>query len=436
MNYETTSIQLDDFLRDNKSVYIRLQPDIADFTKKTFSGSLIVVGKKTQVSIPFSHNNLGTFVGMLNNTIFSSDYVERIYCWDIKSFNSFCLYHLGRTPNIQIPVFDLQVIENFVGLNSPAPSNIQEFGLRIQTAMRMSDWGNAYKQVHMPLMMEVIPAIETFSVLHAGLRQEVHPYYQIEGQQNGRLNSVKAFHRGYLPHNMGPELRKNLMPLGERKRFLLADFRHCEVTMLQWLSKCDVLKAIIDSGDDVHEKIYEKITNQSCDDENKRNKSKIIFLPVIYGCGPSTLAKNLKLPVEIGKEIIRRIHSLFPTPIKWAREQENLAKQGTFKDHFGRVRKLTPKEAWKARNTAVQGPSATFCAEKLIKLHRDMEYGKLAFSVHDGYGVVCDIPKAKSNYVEVKKILESESELCPGLKMKVQIKFGSTLGDARVLLGG
>ncbi len=44
-----------------------------------------------------------------------------------------------------------------------------------------------------------------------------------------------------------------------------------------------------------------------------------------------------------------------------------------------------------------------------------------------------DVKEAKHVYDDVKQILESESKVCEGLKMGVEVQFGATLEEMKTL---
>ena len=57
----------------------------------------------------------------------------------------------------------------------------------------------------------------------------------------------------------------------------------------------------------------------------------------------------------------------------------------------------------------------------------------LCFYIHDAFGLVTTIPDARDSYLLTKQVLESESKLCPGLSVKVKIKFGAKLSPMKVI---
>jgi DNA polymerase I-like protein with 3'-5' exonuclease and polymerase domains len=209
--------------------------------------------------------------------------------------------------------------------------------------------------------------------------------------------------------------------------------KYCEVVVLQWLSQDEKLKEIMASGVDLHQEIYQLVTGDVCDSSEKREISKRLFLPVVYGCGAKRLSENLGLPIETSKEIIDRIHRLFPTAMAWIVNKQVMAKTQTVQDYFGRPRNFGENESYLARNFVVQSVAATVCLEKLVDVYRAISKKncRICFTIHDGYGLVCSKSDALSVIKIVKPILESESKLCPGLELKSTVKFGKKLDQLK-----
>lgn len=277
--------------------------------------------------------------------------------------------------------------------------------------------------------------LETTSLLDEAEKVSVHAFYEIEGQINGRLRCAKQFSKGYIPHTIGPDQKKALKPKGYNRCFMSTDIRHCEVTVLQWLSQDPNLLYIIESGQDLYKEIYHVTTGDPCDSDKKRDYAKRMFLPVMYGCGPTSLGKSMGLAEQTAKELIRRIHAKFPVATEWMRsKQEEARENGVVVDYFGRPRTFE-NEFYKARNFVVQGVAATACVEKLIAIYDALQGTEsyLCFTIHDAYGIVCPVKDPKPTYTMVKDIVESESTACPGLRLKQESKFGKRLDNMKVL---
>lgn len=425
---------LSTILEKNRSVYLKTEPEVPDFTKEA-SFKIHVFGSNSAVEFEADAKNLGLIIGMFDSTIFDKEKVDRLYVWNIKSLASYFHFCVQKYLNISTSIVDLKIIENFLGIKKTRPENLIEAINRAKVVIKSKGWQTIYKPIHLSLALRVLPSIESSPLLNEESKRCEYPYYEIEGQANGRMNCSKKFLKSYLPHNMGPDIRAVLKPRGYNQRFVYSDFRHCEVTVLQWLSKDNTLAQILESGEDLHKRIYELVTGDKCDTDSKRKQSKKMFLPVMYGCGPTGLATNLSVSESVAQELINRIRKTFPIACEWMKVNQDKAKHGVVYDYFGRPRQFAPNQAYLARDFMIQGVAATICQEKLIVVHRHLENKPtyIAYSVHDGWGLVCPIAAAKDTYIALKEIAESESKLCPGLNMKIEVKFGARLNDMKVL---
>lgn len=416
-------------------VYLRTEPEVLDFTSHA-SGKLILVGGKKRIELDLDRDNVSSVMGFLTASIFDKEQIKTILAWNIKSLFSYFRFYV---PNAILPttsIVDLQVIERFLGIEKTAPENLVEAVNRSKVISGYKCWKPVYRSLHLPLMLRVLPDLETTPLLHETERTSVFAYYDVEGQKNGRLRCLKKFSRSYVPHTMGEEQKAALKPRGYDLWFMCADIRHCEVNILQYLSKDERLKEIIDSGKDLHQEIYRIVTEDECDTPNKREKSKRLFLPVMYGLGPTSLGESFGISRDHAAELIRRIQVRFPTAWAWMASKQKQAKEtGLVEDYFGRPRKYSEDEAYLARNFVVQAVAATVCLEKLYDIYKSLEGTnvKIAFSVHDGYGMLMEKSEALKTYKTVKPILEAESALCPGLFLKAEFKFGMRLNAMKVI---
>lgn len=433
MELTLASSQISELLKNNRVLFLRTVPESPDFTNNS-KFKVIVSGYEESVELEVYSNQLIDLIGLFDATIFDKSNVDILYVWNIKSLATYFHFKTGKyfTPNLLF--YDLKIIENFFNIRKNIPNNLEESINRMNVFSKHKNWQMVYKNIHMPMSLRVLPSIESTPILDEESKKPVYPYYEIEGQTNGRMNCYNKFANCYLPHNMGFETKSILKPRGYNMLFASSDFRHCEVTVLQWLSDDPRLLQLLESGEDLHQSIYEIITGDPCNSDVKRNISKKIFLPVMYGCGSGGLSNSLKLPESVCSEIISRIKSEFRVSWEWMKGKQEEAKQGMVKDLFGRPRLFKKEESYLARNFAVQGVAATVCQEKLINLYKNFNgtKTKIAYSVHDGFGLVGEIKDAKQIYDTIKDTCEKESKLCAGLKMKVEVKFGKKLNEMKV----
>ncbi len=417
-------------------VYLRTDPEVLDFTNNS-PGKIIISGGQQKVDIDVNRNNVIEVAGLLSNSIFDKTNISMIISWNIKSLFSYFKAYFSKPFISTTSIVDLQVIEKFLNITEKQPENLSEALNRTKAVSANTNWKPIYKTLHLPLMLQVLPSLETTALLDEQTKSPKFAFYEIEGQTNGRLRCPKKFEKGYIPHTLGPTEKQNFKPRGLNQLFISSDIKHCEVSVLQWLSKDEVLGQIMKSDLDLYSEIYKIITQDDCDSDKKRKIGKEIFLKVIYGIGSKGLSEELKVSIDIAKEVINRTYSSFPTATDWIKSQQNEAKnKGTIQDYFGRPRTFTEDTAYLARNFVVQGVAATVCLEKLIELHRAFQNqpAKLCFSIHDAYGFTCSKEDAPATFKLATDIIKTPSVLCPGLILKVESKYGKRL-DSMVVIG-
>lgn len=96
-------------------------------------------------------------------------------------------------------------------------------------------------------------------------------------------------------------------------------------------------------------------------------------------------------------------------------------------DCFGKSRYFE-EDSYKARNFSIQSPSATVCLEKLMKLSFITD---IAYNVYDEYVVYTNASNWKNVFTKSVEILEEESEIAPGLFLKVTGKGGKKLNNMK-----
>lgn len=418
-----------------KDVFIRTEPDIVDFTNPNQQSLLIVSGGSQKVGVPLNwdRKDFRYTLMTLKNLIGGKEQI--ILGWNIKNFFT---YIKARSQELDVEtdfhfdggLIDLKIFERYAGIKLERPTTYGEASARFKK-VRQTDAIAAfvpyYQQIYLPLMKEVIPSIETCRLADTSKKQGVYPYYELEGQINGRMKCSGAFRRSYVPHNMSSQIKERLAPSEESdKLFFYFDYSHMEVSVLQWLSKDERLGEVLKSGRDLYEAIWETISGLPCN-EKRRKICKGIFLPVVYGQGYRSLAKRLEIREDIAKSLVDRTHNSFPTAFRWVKNQR-LDEDGYATDAFGRRRKFEFDEAYKVRNFAIQAPASLICLYKLVRLHEELkDSARIAFHIHDGYGVLVSKDNWKTVYKTATASLEREDELFNGLKLRCACEAGQNL---------
>lgn len=413
----------------NKILFLKTEPEIENFTRP-FKGNLLIHGSKEilSISLNWSREELMNIYNQLKCMVFTPEMTTIL--WNAKNLISYFTFHLPKhSVSFESKWVDLRLIESFFDTKLAAPATLNEALRRLTPYLSDDKCQFIHTNIHKPLSMSVIPKIETYSgVVDNELNRYVYPSYEIEGQSFGRMNCHKSFDNCVVPTNMG-DARKALLKLqNEKDVFVNFDFKHMEVSMLQWLTGDEVLKQAIESNSDLYKGIYSIVFQQPCDTEQKRETIKSFFLPIMFGLQAYNLSKNSNISYQTAEKIINLVKSNFPTAWKFMEDhQEQVKSTPLVRDYFGRPRNFTDKPL-SVRGFMIQSPSAVFCQEKLIELHNSINtYGKLIYSIHDGYYLVANREKLNIVIMYGVKALQSESKTCKGLKLKVSCSIGKSL---------
>jgi len=419
-------------------VFVTTEPETLDFTNPTRAASLVIMGPEARIDVPFPRTNkeFHETLGLVRHYIAREGLT--VIGWNLKSLFS---YVLGRKANLcfESRLIDLKPMEAFRDVRRDCPKTYQEALQRLTEIVKCPEWGQlsqVYQEVHLPLITRVLPGMESTGLNDVRAGRALFPFYEVEGQVNGRLRCASMFSYGYSPHNLTTEQKDCFRPTEYDRLFLYFDFRHMEVATLQWLAKDEVLGEIFESGGDVYCGIWERVTGLECGDRY-RQTCKDMFLPVIYGQGARSLAVRLGVNEITGKKLVSGIYRTFPASSSWAsNSQASLDVEEYVHDHFGRRRKFED-DYYKIRNFCVQAPAAIVCLHKLVLLfdllEKNKDIGKLVYSLHDGYGILAEKRNWRKVAILAQQVLEAEDHLYPGLRLRTALQVGEKLSQLRVV---
>lgn len=432
MNPIQLALELKRLIGSGRNFFMKCQPEVFDFTYPDFIGELVFFSLTEELRLKVTRKDLIPLIGLLNAALFGEKDVS-IIGWNIKNLASFVKFHTKSTLEWECKVLDLKLVEAFLGLRNNAPANMAEAMVRTKAVMADSSWPKAkgiWQKIYMPLVFDVIPFLEIQGIYNIRDRNALYSYYEIEGQINGRLNCSKEYRHCFDPHTMGPEQRELFRPKGVDEIFMYLDYKHYEISVLQWLSNDDRLGQVLALDEDFYTVIFKLVSGSVCDTEKKRNMCKNFILPIIYGASASSLSKELGVAYQTAESIVDRVYKLFPTSLKWIKNfQDSVEDVGI--DYLGRKRFFNDGSR-PVRNFAVQAPAALVCLEKLIALHNRLKgYARIACHIHDGYVVYVSKAAMKTVANMAKEVLEQDSELCPGLKLRSSCKVGISLAELK-----
>lgn len=409
-----------------KDLFICCKPDVADFTdNKAVIIAVMSAENGIEVTLPHDAVKLRGLCGKLTHYFFGGHSPNLIIGWNLKNLFSYILAITGKPFHYNSKLFDLRILENYIGKNNEIPKDFEEAKLRLMSVVKHPSWNklkNIWENVYIPLSVSIVPELETIGIIRN--KQRFYSYYEIASQVNGRMKCSNAFRNSYNPHTMSEEDRAVFRPPDSDGIFCYLDIKHMEVSVLQWLTGDPKLKEILESGQDLYDGIWKTLTTIDSNEEY-RKKCKGLFLPVVYGLGVNGLAEKNGITGSTAKKLIDNIRKEFSVALGWIEEQQDKCGNEVV-DYFGRVRKVD--EPYKARNFVVQSPAAILCFDKLIRLHEMISpIGKLGMHIHDGYVIFATRANRRQIMEVAKQSLESESKLFPGLKLKVSCKFGEKL---------
>lgn len=419
----------------DQNIFVHFDPEILDFTDDSQQKEIKLHFQNGKIlSIPLSKDSLPLVLSMLNLSLFSKN--KKVLTWNWKNFVSYVLAKTGIHFAIEGAIIDLKILESYSGKKSKCPKNVVEALNRLKALISSGVWKeieSTYKKLHIPLITSVIPHLETVGVINKSEQKKVYAYYEIDGQDNGRLKCHNAYKDSFLPHTLKIEDKKNLVSKSD-ELFMSFDFKGMEVFVLAWLSK-DPLLAEMCKQKDVYSALYEKIFNKKCE-ENSRNLAKKVFLPVIYGQSVGALAQVNEFDKSTAEFVFNQIYTLFPTALDYIEShQKQLKENGYARDIFGKRRYFEEGKEFSVRNFSVQSPAATVCHEKLIQLYFAVrEKTNLAYSLHDGYFLYANKDNWQSIYKTSMDVLTSESQFCPELKLRVACRAGRNLDNLRPIM--
>jgi DNA polymerase I-like protein with 3'-5' exonuclease and polymerase domains len=428
MNQIQVALELDQLIQAGPTIFIKLEPEVVDFTRNA-SFDLVCLSKANEFRIQIDNENVIEVISLIKTALFEDKKIN-IIGWNLKNLFTYVLVNTGGDLEFECKILDLKLAECFVGIREKCPANFSEVVVRLKRLFADSSWVKAkviHQRVYLPLLSRVIPDIEAEGVFDANKRQILFPYYEIEGQTGGRLSTQLAYENCFNPHSLSEEERSKLHPKGNGLSFLWFDYHFHEVCILAWLSQDTMLLELVSGEGDFYRKLYTYLLNEECDTDDKRAFCKdYLFLPVIYGQGIETLSERASVTIEEAGRLIASLKAKFKTLFAWIENHE--ADNSVYVDYIGRKRSFAEGEFYKYRNFIIQSPGAIFCLEKLVRLHDELGgYGKIVAHIHDAYVVRSDDKQLETVKSICLKVLEGESIIFPGLKLKTNCKISKTL---------
>jgi DNA polymerase I-like protein with 3'-5' exonuclease and polymerase domains len=430
MHLPDVAVKLFEFVKKSKVIIVTWDP-------KNFDSTTLA---KLQIKIKFQNlkEEFVSFSVNSSNSLLLTNILQKVnqahktifIGHDFKKLFSF-FKRVSKKPLELTNVFDLSWYESYYSL----PSSENDFKTMIS---RLKEWianqqaNQLYKLIYGPLITSVLPSIESVGLINQDTGLLVFPNFVVEGQNNGRLSCICEYKRCYNPHSLSDKDKEFLSLPASEEIFIWYDYNNMEVAVLAELAHDDNLRAIInEQPNKVYERIFEIITGTT--NENSRKLAKLMFLPAIYGQGVNGMAKTLDVSQEQAAIYLHNMTDKFKKSFAYVEKfQKQAAETGVAIDHFGRIRLFSQENSFKARNFAVQSPSALLCLESLVNLQNTADNYKVVFTVHDGYCIAGPKYGLEEAYKKAKNILQKKSEFIP-ISLNVSVKLGKNLAKMTTL---
>ena len=434
-------VKLDKMAKEEPFVFFSIENNLdCDHSRKNSKTNILIEGIKNYALLSFNETNTGFLVKLLKSTVFAKD--KKVICCNSKPFFSFLLSKKTNLDDFECVFYDLNwwinyyfpQKNNFVKNIKDLLTNYKEELTFLTRQEKDSTPMNLYNFVFKKLITKIIPNIENTYLIDLEKEEKVYSFYEIEGQENGRLCCQVHLSKSFNPHSLNKDVKEKLVPQKPFNVFSYLDFKNMEVFVLAEISKDQKLKSVLsDKNGDFYGYVFEKLLGIK---NISRNIAKKLFLGVIYGLGHHTFAKVLNTSPQEAIDIYKNLKTLFPDAFGFIDHAEKQAKDsGYVIDVFGRKKILT-SQFYKAKNFVVQSPSAFLCLEKLVNLYEslDQKNVKIAYHVHDGYCLMMEKNYFLKCIKNIKMILEEESKFLPNLKLQVSIELGRNLNNMQKLI--
>jgi DNA polymerase I len=274
----------------------------------------------------------------------------------------------------------------------------------------------------------------------------VHTSYNQTVTATGRLSSSDPNLQNIPARTeLGREIRKAFIAEGTDRRLLSADYSQIELRLLAHLSQDAALIEAFRSDGDVHRRTAARIFGVPTDKvtPKQRDRAKTINFGVIYGMGPTRLAREIDISLEEARQFIEAYFASYPGVHRYTVECVHKAReQGFVTTILGRRRYLpelfsdnpgvrVAAESM-ALNTPVQGSSADLIKLAMIHIRQRLRQegltAKMLLQVHDE--LVFELPVAELDAVKALVVEEMERAVQLDVPIKVEVGVGRNWFEA------
>lgn len=243
--------------------------------------------------------------------------------------------------------------------------------------------------------------VDTLPQLIDGRTQRIHTRLHQTGTATGRLSSSEPNLQNIpIRSQEGRTIRRAFTAAASNRVMISADYSQIELRVLAHLCRETAMAAAFRRGADIHRSTAADIfgVSESEVDTTLRSRAKAINFGIIYGMGPTRLAKSTGVSMAEAKEFIEKYFATYPRIREFTQAQVECGKrEGRVRTMLGRERgipefqsqepQVLANAANMAMNSPVQGSAADLMKIAMIRVARALKDAglatRLALQVHD-----------------------------------------------------
>ena len=275
---------------------------------------------------------------------------------------------------------------------------------------------------------------------------KIHASFNQALTQTGRLSSSNPNLQNIsVRDEEGKSIRKAFYYPNHEYEILSLDYSQIELRILAHLSNSSNLKAVFESGEDIHSATAKKVFKLDREPTSlQRRKAKAVNFGIIYGISDWGLSEQLDIPVYESKQIINNFYEAFPEiAVFFKNLVDNALKNGYVSTMYGRRRYLRElhdsnyqtREFAKraAMNAPIQGSAADLIKIAMIEVEKVLKENnlktKMVLQIHDE--LIFKVPKEEKEiaYKLIKEKMTHAIDL--SVPLEVDGGFGLSWYEAK-----
>jgi len=266
----------------------------------------------------------------------------------------------------------------------------------------------------------------------------IHSSFNQTVAATGRLSSENPNLQNIpIRTEIGRRIRRAFVA-DEGRRLLSADYSQIELRLMAHLSGDAGLCEVYRRGGDVHAETAARMFKLPLADvtREQRGSAKAINFGILYGMGPTRLARDLKIPMDEAREFLDRYFREFPGVRDFQRRAvEQTRREGFVTTLLGRRRAIPELASDEpavraaaenmAKNTPVQGTAADLIKVAMVRIRRRLRgeslRAQMILQVHDE--LVFEAPEEEID--RLAPLVRGEMEGALELKVPIVVDLGT-----------